>query len=371
MSHQMNDVWNKEENRNPKAEPLPFIDYNLIRRIISIPRSELEKSELDGFASLIQTRKLYYAAHYRFQYEYNGLQDANVYDKMLQAEKMKLEDMGEEKDDKLWEKLKWVKINIRKNKKDIEDRLEQVRMRWQKHNCSTAEFGQKKTEFVETMLPRFMNASEQPEVKAQLVSSSGLFPNPQSLSFFFLKQILSKRSSIPVSMLTSPFHLTTAAAARIAAVLAITATPESCYREPYILSPPSPTTSPLPPNPPNSPSPSSPATLTSTPHPNPDHDVGETPETLIGYPVELEDEARQDPPADSEPQNPLHDQEDKIEKTHRIVAAAASISKDARKRGVKNATNSTHPHPPTPKVNPFAERIISARNLWLEYSDLD
>lgn len=171
---QIDDSWNEEENRIPDAEPLPFIDYNLIQNIVSLPGSKLDKWEVEGFASVIQARKLYYAAHNKFQYEYNGLQDARIYDTMLKAEKKELEDMGEEKDAKLREKLEWTKIGIQRNQKDIEECLKKVRARWIKRNHSMAEFRRMKTDFVETMLPQLIEASEKPDVKALLTSSSGL-----------------------------------------------------------------------------------------------------------------------------------------------------------------------------------------------------
>lgn len=170
---QTDEIWNQDEIRTPVAEPMPFIDYNLIQEIIIDPSSKLDKRELDGFTSLIEARKLYYSAQYRFQFEYNGLQDARAYDMTLRAEKMKLEYMGEAKNAKLWNKFDQVTINIQKNRTDIEALEKQVQLRWQKRNDSTAEFGRKKTEFDKTIWPGFMKASEQPNVKARLETTSG------------------------------------------------------------------------------------------------------------------------------------------------------------------------------------------------------
>ena len=171
---QMDEIWSNDEIRNPEAEPLPFIDYNLIQRIISISASRLEKRELDGFTSLLEARKLYYDAHNIFWLVHNGLQDAKGYEMWQMAEMKKLDNMNEDQDAELWEKLKLLKNNIRKNHTTIITHLEQVRLRWQKCSNATAEFGRKKTEFAETNWPLFRQASEQPEVKAILISSSGL-----------------------------------------------------------------------------------------------------------------------------------------------------------------------------------------------------
>lgn len=175
---QTDEMWNQDEIRTPVAEPLPFIDYNLIRRTIKNPASELGKRELDGFKSLIEARGLYYGAQYKLEYVYNGLQDARAYDMILRAEKMKLENIDEYEDARLWEasglcrKLLQVNVSIRKNQKDIEARLEQVQVRWQRRNDSTTEFGRKKTEFVKTIWPGFEKAGKQPNIKTQLATSS-------------------------------------------------------------------------------------------------------------------------------------------------------------------------------------------------------
>ena len=106
------------------------------------------------------------------------------------AEMKKLDNMNKDQDAELWEKLKFLKNNIRKNQIAIISRLEQVRLRWQKCDEATAEFGRKKTEFAATNWPVFKQASEKPEVKAILTSSSGLWKNSPSplshLVFFFV-----------------------------------------------------------------------------------------------------------------------------------------------------------------------------------------
>ena len=171
---QPDESWKEEENRIPKIEPLPFIDYNLIQRIISIPSSKLEMWEVDGFTSLIEGRKRYYAAHNKFQFEYNGLQDAKLCLKMLKDQKLSLKEKGEEQNAELRRKLEWTVSEIGRYKRAVKACQNDVQVRWQQRNYATAEFGRMKTEFVETMLPGFMKASEQPEVKALLESSSGL-----------------------------------------------------------------------------------------------------------------------------------------------------------------------------------------------------
>lgn len=171
---QIDDSWTEEKNRIPEVEPLPFIDYNLIKRIKHIPASKLNKREIDGFDSLIAARTQYYSTHNKFQYEYNGLHDAKIYDTMLRAQETRLKDMGKNKDADSRAKLRWTRINIPNNEKDLDACLEKVRVRWRTWIDAAEEFKRKKAEFVETMLPGFMAASEQPEVKALLESSSGL-----------------------------------------------------------------------------------------------------------------------------------------------------------------------------------------------------
>ena len=177
---QTDEIWIQDEIRTPVAEPLPFVDYKLIQRTIQNSASELGKREFDGLSSLIEARRLYYGAQYNLEFEYNGLQDARAYDMILRAEKMKLENIDEYQDARFWEaaglckKLWQVNVSIRKNQKDIEARLEQVQLRWQRRNDSTTEFGRKKTEFIKTIWPGFEKASEQPNIKTQLATSSGM-----------------------------------------------------------------------------------------------------------------------------------------------------------------------------------------------------
>lgn len=199
---QTDEIWNQDDVRIPVAEPLPFVDYNLIQKIIIKSISDLGKRELDGFTSLVEARKLYYLAQYRLEFAYNGLQDARAYDMILRAEKMKLDNMDEYEEAKLWEaaelcrKLLQVNIDIRKNQKDVNARLEQVQLRWQKRNDATAEFGRKKTEFVKTIWPGFERVSGESNIKANLTASAGMCNHLTSLlSFFnFFEEIIKPKS---------------------------------------------------------------------------------------------------------------------------------------------------------------------------------
>lgn len=94
---------------------------------------------------------------------------------MLKAEEKKLEDMGDAKSAKQREKLQWTKINMQKNDKDIEKCLAKVQECWQMRKDTTVEFSRMKTEFVETVLPRLIEAGEKAYAEAHPSSSSGKY----------------------------------------------------------------------------------------------------------------------------------------------------------------------------------------------------
>lgn len=169
---QVDDSWEADEHRIPEAEPLPFIDYKLVQKMISVLGVDLVKQEAEDYAVVMRARKFYYTAHNNFQYEHNGLEDSKAYDTMLKTQMKKLEDMGDEKNAKLKEKLEWTKISIQKNEKDINASVERVRKRWLKRTDATIEFGRVKTEFVEKVLPRLIEIGEKAGAEAADLASS-------------------------------------------------------------------------------------------------------------------------------------------------------------------------------------------------------
>lgn len=169
---QVDDSWEADEHRIPKAEPLPFIDYNLVQKIIGVLGIYLVKREAEDYVLLMGARKFYYNAHNTFQFEHNGLEDSKAYDTIMKTQMKKLDDMGDEKDATLKEKLEWTKISIQKNEKDIEASVERVRQRWLMRTEATTAFGRAKGEFVEMVLPRLIEIGEKAGAEAADLASS-------------------------------------------------------------------------------------------------------------------------------------------------------------------------------------------------------
>jgi hypothetical protein len=171
---QIDEPWEDDQNRIPETEPFPPVNYDIAQKIIELLGSKVDEQDAKGYEYLVEARTMYYTAHRKFQHHFNGLQDAKAYDTMLKAEEKKLEDMGDEKNAQLREKLKWTKINRQKNDKDMEECLAKVQECWEMRNNTTIEFSRMKTEFVEKVLPRIIEAGEKAYAEAHPNSSPGM-----------------------------------------------------------------------------------------------------------------------------------------------------------------------------------------------------
>ena len=183
---QIDETWEDDEKRIPETEPLPSVNYDFAQKIIDLLGSKVDRQDAKGYEYLVEARAMYYTAHRKFQHHFNGLQDAKAYDTMLKADEKKLKDMGDQKNAKLREKLKRTKINIQKNDKDIQDCLAKVQECWEMRKNTTIEFSRMKTEFVENVLPRLIEAGEKAYAEAHPNSSSGKCTYIPLSSFFTL-----------------------------------------------------------------------------------------------------------------------------------------------------------------------------------------
>jgi hypothetical protein len=134
------------------VEPLPLIDYHLLSTLLNYCRPNLTLRELKRFDYLADARRLYYKAHFDFEYFYRGMQDVYARGTILEMEKQKLELSGASN----LRELEWNQAARIENLQEQEKALENLETRRKNREQCTAWFSNMKVEFLNSEMPRLV-----------------------------------------------------------------------------------------------------------------------------------------------------------------------------------------------------------------------